>query len=87
MDSLTTNLLLAAAHRHLMQAIVGDDDAARPASKRAGLEHLQVCSVCTLCTKRDPHRATSPSRHPLRAPWRLPPTLLLLNSAPGPPAP
>ena len=51
MDSLTTNLLLAAAQRHLMQAIVGDDDAARPASKRAGLEHLQVCSVCTLCTK------------------------------------
>ena len=31
--------------RHLMQAIVGADDAARPASKRAGLEHLQVCAL------------------------------------------
>ena len=83
-----------------MQAIVGAD--ARPASKRTGLEHLQVCSepyplhplrpaisaLCTLCTLCT-HQPLCLGT--LRA-HRVAESLLLLNSGmrgkrPGPPTP
>ena len=63
-----------------MQAIFGDDDAARPASKRAGLEHLQVCALHPL------HQVTLPDQ-PLLAPCvhrvAVESLFLLNNNAPA----